>query len=66
MKAQLASFLESIMTHIIYYWTLGYILCVKMDEQRRYYANKLSYEDVEKKKEIPKGSICALFKKHGE
>ncbi len=33
--------------------------------KKRFYANKLSYEDV-RKKEIPKGSICALFRKLGE
>ena len=38
---------------------------VKRDEQKRYYANKLSYQDV-KKKDIPKGRICALFRKPGE
>ena len=38
---------------------------VKREEQRRYYANKLSYKDV-RKKEIVKGSIFALFKKPEE
>ena len=49
MRAQLASSLESIKTHIAYFSGQLDIWWVKRDEQKRYYANKLSYEDVKKK-----------------
>ena len=65
MRAQLASSLESINTQIASVSGQLDIWRAKRDEQKRFYANKLSYEDV-KKKEIPKGSICALFRKPGE
>ena len=65
MRAQLASSLESINTQIASVSGQFEIWRVKRDEQKIFYANKLSYEDV-KKKEIPKGSICALFRKPGE
>ena len=53
------------MTHVAYVSGWLDIWCVKKDEQRRYYSNKLSYRDV-KKKEIEEGSICTLFKNPGE
>ena len=65
MRAQLASSLESIKTQIALVSGQLDIWRVKRDEQKRFYANKFSYEDV-KKKEIPKGRICELFKKPGE
>ena len=65
MRAQLASSLESINTQIASVSGQLDIWRAKRDEQKRFYANKLSYEDV-RKKEIPKGSICALFRKPGE
>ena len=65
MRAQLASSLESIMTHVAYISGQLDIWSVKRDEQKSYYAKKLSYQDVKKKK-ITKGSICALFRKPGE
>ena len=65
MRAQLASSFESKKTQIVLVSGQLDIWWVKRDEQKRFYANKLSYEDV-KKKEIPKGSICALFRKPGE
>ena len=65
MRAQLASSLESIKTQIASVTGQLDVWRVKREEQKRFYANKLSYEDV-KKKEIPKGSICALFRKPGE
>ena len=65
MRAQLASSLKSIMTHVAYVSGKLDIWHVKRDEQKRYYTNKLSYQDV-KYIYIEKGSICALFKKSGE
>ena len=49
MRAQLASSVESIMTHVASVSGQLDILRVKRDDQRRYYANKLSYQDVKKK-----------------
>ena len=40
MRAQLASFLESIMTHTAFVSGQLDIFCVKRDEKRRYYASK--------------------------
>ena len=65
MRAQLASSLESIMSHVAFVNGQLDIWRVKREEQRRYYAKKLSYKDV-RKKDIEKGSICALFKNLGE
>ena len=65
MRAQLASSLKSINTQIVSVSDQLEIWQAKRDEQKRFYANKLSYEDV-KKNQIPKGSICALFRKPGE
>ena len=48
MRAQLASSLESIMTHVASVSGQLDIWLVKRDEQRRYYAKKLSYKDVKK------------------
>ena len=50
------------MTHVAYDSGQLDIWCVKRDEKRRYYANKLSYQDV-KKKEIEKGYYLCIFKK---
>ena len=50
------------MTHITSVSGQLDIWWVKRDEQKIFYANKLLYDDV-KKKEIPKGRICALFRK---
>ena len=49
MRAQLASSLESIMTHVNSINGQLDIWRVKGEEKRRYYANKLSYKDVRKK-----------------
>ena len=49
MRAQLASPLKSIMTHVAYISGQLDIFRVKRDKQRRYYANKLSYQDVKKR-----------------
>ena len=65
MRAQLASSLKSINTQIASVSGQLDIWRAKRDEQKRSYANKLSYEDV-KKKEIPKSSIFALFRKPDE
>ena len=48
MRAQLASSLKSIMTHVASINGQLDIWHVKRDEQKRYYANKLSYQDVKK------------------
>ena len=48
MRAQLASSLESIMNHVASISGQLDILYVKRDGQRRYYANKISYQDVKK------------------
>ena len=50
MRAQLGSFLESIKTQIASVSGQLDIWRVKRDEQKRFYANKLSYQDVKKKK----------------
>ena len=50
MRAQLASSLESIMTHVAFVSGQLDIWHVKRDEQRRYYVKKLSYKDVKKRK----------------
>ena len=50
MIAQLASSLESIMTHVASVSGQLDIWHVKRDEHRRYYAKKLSYQDVKKMK----------------
>ena len=65
MRAQLESSLESIKTHIASVSGQLDVWQVKRDEQKGYYANKLSYQDV-KKKDIPTGRICALFRKPSE
>ena len=49
MRAQLASSLESINTQIASVSGQLDIWRAKRDEQKRFYANKLSYEDVKKK-----------------
>ena len=53
------------MTHVASFSGHLDIWWVKRDEQKRYYANKLSFQDV-RKKDIPKGIICALFRKFGK
>ena len=65
MRAQLASSFESIMTHVASVSGQLDIWRVKRDEQKKNYANKLSYQDV-KNIYIPKGSICAFSRKPGE
>lgn len=57
MREQLASSLESIMSHVASVSGQLDIWCVIREEQRRYYENKLSYKDV-RKNDIEKGSIC--------
>ena len=50
MRAQLASSLESIMTHVTFVSGEFDIWWVKRDEQKIYYANKLSDQDIQKKR----------------
>ena len=49
MRAQLASSLKSIMTHVTSVSGQLDIWWVKKDEQKRYYADKLSYQYVKKR-----------------
>lgn len=65
MRAQLPSSLEFIISHVAFVSGQLDNWHIKREEKRRYYANKLSYKDV-RKKDIAKGSICALFKNLGE
>ena len=54
MRAQLASSLESIKTQITLVIGQLDVWWVKREEQKRFYANKLSYEDFLKKKKYQK------------
>jgi hypothetical protein len=64
-RETLSKSLELILTHVGSVSGQLNLWHNKREEQKQYYANKLSYEDI-KKKEITKDDICKLFKKPGE
>ena len=60
MRAQLASSLKSIKTQKASVSGQLDVWWVKRDEQKLFYANKLSYQDVKEKRKIKRHNMCII------